>query len=67
LKIIEADLKIFFRDSINGAFQPLRRKSQFDGQLMRRNSTDCSNEIKDYMLPWLPEDFVDDTPVVTIQ
>ena len=34
---------------------------------MRINSTDCSNEIEDTEVPWLPEDFIEDTPVVTIQ
>jgi len=34
---------------------------------MRLNSSDCSNEVEDDMLPWLPEDFAEDSTVVTIQ
>jgi ornithine decarboxylase len=56
-----------FWDTIKNAFQPIRRKPQFDAQLMRLNSNDCSNEIEDDMLPWLLEDVVEDTPVLTIQ
>ncbi|CAF1052411.1 unnamed protein product [Adineta steineri] len=55
-----------FWDTIKEAYQPPRRKSQYDAQLMRLNSTDCSNEIEDDMLPWILEDPIEETPVVTI-
>lgn len=52
-----------FWNSVKSAFQPQRRKSQ----IFRLNSTDCSNEIEDDMLPWLLEDLFEDTTVVSIQ
>jgi ornithine decarboxylase len=52
-----------FWDSVKIAFQPIRRKSQ----LLRLNSNDCSNEIEDHLLPWLLEDLVEDTSVLTMQ
>jgi len=45
------------------AFQPQQRKSR----VFRLNSTDCSNEIEDDMLPWLLEDLFEDSTVVSIQ
>jgi hypothetical protein len=60
-------LNIIFRDSVKNAFQPVQRKCQFDAQIMRVNSNDCSNEVEDVMSPWLFEDLADDTPIVTIQ
>jgi len=60
-------LNIIFRDSVKNAFQPVQRKSQFDAQIMRVNSNDCSNEVEDIMSPWLLEDLAEDTSVVTIQ
>jgi len=56
-----------FWTSVKSAFQAPRRKSQFDVQFIRLNSNDCSNEIEDDMLPWLLEDIIEDTNVVTIQ
>jgi ornithine decarboxylase len=56
-----------FWDSVKNAFQPVQRKCQFDAQIMRVNSNDCSNEVEDVMSPWLFEDLADDTPIVTIQ
>jgi ornithine decarboxylase len=54
--------------TVKSAFQPRRKKSQFDAQLHRLNSNDCSNEIEDDMLPWLPEDLIEDfIPVLTSQ
>jgi ornithine decarboxylase len=52
-----------FWDSVKPAFQPIRRKSR----LLRPNSTDCSNEIEDNMVPWLLEDSVEDTSLLAIQ
>ena len=49
------------------AFQPVARKVQLDAHYIRLNSSDCSNEIEDDMLPWLLEDIAEDTSVVTIQ
>jgi hypothetical protein len=34
---------------------------------MRLNSNECSNEIEDNMLPWLDEDLIEDTTVLTTQ
>lgn len=56
-----------FRDTVKPAFQPIRRKSHYDAQLLRINSTDCSNEVEDNMLPWLLEDLIEDTSLLTIQ
>jgi ornithine decarboxylase len=56
-----------FWDSVKNAFQPVQRKCQFEAQIMRVNSNDCSNEVEDIMSPWLFEDLADDTPIVTIQ
>jgi hypothetical protein len=63
-------LFIFFfmlRDTVKAAFQSVPRKYQIETAATRLNSTDCSNEVEDDMLPWLPEDFAEDTTVVTIQ
>lgn len=38
-----------------------------DASAIRLNPSDCSNEVEDDMLPWLPEDFTEDSTVVTIQ
>jgi len=56
-----------FWDSVKAAFQSVPRKYQIDTPIIRLNSSDCSNEVEDDMLPWLPEDFAEDTTVVTIQ
>lgn len=56
-----------FWDTIKAAFQPAQRKCQFDSHPIRLNSTDCSNEIEDDMLPWLLEDLTEETTVVSIQ
>jgi ornithine decarboxylase len=56
-----------FWDTVKDAFQPIQRKSQFETQMSRLNSTECSNEVEDIMSPWLIEILADDTPVVTIQ
>ena len=55
------------RDTVKAAFQPVARKVQLDAHYLRLNSSDCSNEIEDDMLPWLLEDIAEDTSVVTIQ
>jgi len=52
-----------FWNSVKLAFQPQQRKSR----VFRLNSTDCSNEIEDDMLPWLLEDLFEDSTVVSIQ
>ncbi len=57
---------IFYRGSVKAAFQSAPRKYQVDAAAIRLNSSDCSNEVEDDMLPWLPEDFAEDT-IVTIQ
>ncbi|UJR28368.1 hypothetical protein I4U23_009611 [Adineta vaga] len=56
-----------FWDTVKAAFQSEPRKYPVDTASIRLNSTDCSNEVEDDMLPWLPEDFTEDTTVVTIQ
>ncbi|CAF0778663.1 unnamed protein product [Rotaria sordida] len=56
-----------FWDSVKAAFQTIPRKYQVDTSVIRHNSCDCSNEVEDDMLPWLPEDFIEDATVVTIQ
>jgi len=56
-----------FWGSVKAAFQSVPRKYQVDTSIIRLNSGDCSNEVEDDMLPWLPEDFAEDTTVVTIQ
>ena len=56
----------FRRTTVKAAFLPVPRKYH-DTPAIRLNSTDCSNEVEDDMLPWLPEDFTEDSTVVTIQ
>lgn len=56
-----------FWESVKAAFQPNQRKPQADAAITRLNPTDCSNEVEDDMLPWLLEDLVEETSVVTIQ
>jgi ornithine decarboxylase len=56
-----------FWDTVKAAFQSVPRQYQVDATAMRLNSSDCSNEVEDDMLPWLPEDFAEDSTVVTIQ
>jgi hypothetical protein len=58
---------LFFRTSVKAAFLSVPRKYQLDTSMIRLNSGDCSNEISDDMLPWLPEDFYEDSTIVTIQ
>jgi len=56
-----------FWSTVEEAFQPIRRKSQFDAQYLRLNSNDCSIEVENNVSPWLLEDLAEDTPVLTIQ
>lgn len=56
-----------FWNSIKAAYQPKRKRVQFDAQLIRRNSNDCSNEIEDNLSPWLLEDLFEEAPALTIQ
>jgi hypothetical protein len=56
-----------FRNTVKGAFQSVPRKYSIDASILRLNSSDCSNEVEDDMVPWLPEGFFEDTTVVTIQ
>jgi len=58
---------LFFRGSVKAAFQSVPRKHQIDTSALRLISGDCSNEVEDDMLPWLPEDFAEDTTAVIIQ
>jgi hypothetical protein len=58
---------LLFRDTVKAAFQSVPRQYQVDATAIRLNSSDCSNEVEDDMLPWLPEDFAEDSTVVTIQ
>jgi ornithine decarboxylase len=52
-----------FWDTVKGAFQSVPRKYQLDTPIIRLNS-ECSNEVEDDMLPWLPEDLADDSFVI---
>ena len=52
---------------MKSAFITVPRKYQVDTSMIRLNSSDCSNEVGDDMLPWLPEDFHEDSTIVTIQ
>lgn len=52
---------------MKAAFLSVPRKYHLDTPVIRLNSSDCSNEVEDDMLPWLPEDFTEDSTVVTIQ
>ncbi|CAF4913573.1 unnamed protein product, partial [Rotaria sp. Silwood1] len=61
------DFNLGERDSVKSAFQTVPRKYVVDTSVMRHNSSDCSNEVEDDMLPWILEDFVEDAAVVTIQ
>jgi ornithine decarboxylase len=54
-----------FWDTVKAAFQSIPRKFPADTSTIRLNSSDCSNEVEDDMLPWLPE--AEDTTVLTIQ
>jgi ornithine decarboxylase len=56
-----------FWGSVKAAFQTVPRKHQVDTSIIRLNSSDCSNEVEDDMLPWVPEIFAEDTTVVIIQ
>jgi ornithine decarboxylase len=56
-----------FWTSVKAAFLSVPRKYQVDTTMIRLNSGDCSNEVGDDMLPWLPEDFYEDSTIVTIQ
>jgi len=56
-----------FRTTVKAAFQTVPRRFQLDTSIIRLNSGDCSNEVEDDMLPWLPEDFAEETTIVTIQ
>jgi len=56
-----------FWGSVKAAFQSVPRKHQIDTSALRLISGDCSNEVEDDMLPWLPEDFTEDTTAVIIQ
>jgi diaminopimelate decarboxylase len=56
-----------FWDTVRAAFQSVPRKFQFETPVIRLNSSDCSNEVEDDMLPWLLEDLSEETTVVTIQ
>lgn len=50
-----------FRDTVKRAFQPAPKKCR------RLNSTDCSNEVEDDMLPWLLEDLFEETAMISSQ
>ena len=72
ISVFLPDNNLFFscvlcRDTVKAAFLTVPRKYQADTSAIRLNSTDCSNEVEDDMLPWLPEDIAEDTTVVTIQ
>lgn len=56
-----------FWTTVKAAFQTVPRRFQLDTSIIRLNSGDCSNEVEDDMLPWLPEDFAEETTIVTIQ
>jgi ornithine decarboxylase len=56
-----------FWDTVKAAFQIAPRKYQVDTSVIRLNSGDCSNEVEDNMVPWLPEDLAEESTVVTIQ
>ncbi|CAF2213587.1 unnamed protein product [Rotaria magnacalcarata] len=56
-----------FWDSVKDAFLPKLKKYQYETQLVRLNINECSNEVEDDMIPWLLEDSVEDTAVLTIQ
>jgi len=56
-----------FWDSVKAAFLSNPRKTQVDSSAMRMNIGDCSNEVEDDLLPWLIEDLIEETTVVTIQ
>lgn len=51
----------FFRDAVKRAFQPAPKK------VPRMNSTDCSYEVEDDMLPWLLEDLTEEAAIVSSQ
>ncbi|CAF1027271.1 unnamed protein product [Adineta ricciae] len=55
-----------FWDQIKEAFETPARKARNDNHFIRLNSTDCSNEIDDDELPWIPEDLSEEA-LVTIQ
>jgi len=50
-----------FWDTVKRAFQPAPKKCR------RLNSTDCSNEVEDDMLPWLLEDLFEETAMISSQ
>ncbi|UJR21120.1 hypothetical protein I4U23_024220 [Adineta vaga] len=56
-----------FWDSVKDAFAMPSRKLPVDGHFIRMNSMDCSNEIEDEELPWIPEDIAEDQMFVTSQ
>lgn len=56
-----------FWDTVKAAFISVPRKYQVDSSAIRLNSCDCSNEVEDDLLPWIPDDYIEDAAVVTIQ
>jgi hypothetical protein len=60
-------LFLSYRDSVKPAFQSIPRRAHVDTSMMWMNSGDCSNEIEDDMLPWLLEDWIEDSVVVSMQ
>ena len=52
---------------MKAAFLSVPRRYQVDSATSRANTGDCSYEVEDNMLPWLPEDFAEDATIVTIQ
>lgn len=50
-----------FWDTVKRAFQPAPKKCH------RLNSTDCSYEVEDDMLPWLLEDLFEETAMISSQ
>lgn len=53
-----------FWDAVRPAFQVSKPRPPVDTSVI---PYDCSNEVEDYLLPWLLEDITDDATVVTIQ
>jgi len=53
--------------NVKAAFLSVPRKYQVDPAIIRINSSDCSNEVEDDMVPWLPEDLAEDSTIVIIQ
>jgi len=56
-----------FWETVKTAFEENIKKNQLKARFTRLVSGECSNEIEDDMMPWLPEDLTEESSIVAIQ